>query len=292
MKRVLDNCALEQNKRPKEDVALLQSKKNKLLFTFQLAQDLVLDEVIVPLTKMRPSDSLKRNLPSHVWNSFVRKPTFSLFNMLASLGEDVNIVEPFMMACPSFLSDLSKYVDSDEHRMLFMTFVIRMVDTLFFGKELQFYWRDDIGVGMKTAAHFTKGSLLTTCWGMKVELDGEDFQALLSSDSGTCAMTLCDKGGEQTQKHYALFGPLSFLKRACKRCFTVSLDATCNCIFESPVEITSELLTLCFVQQDRLCPGQELTYLWTLGACAAAAHTNVCIPGTFRYSVPQRKINN
>lgn len=290
MKRVLDNCAPEQNKRAKEDVIMLQSRKNKLLFTFQLAQDLVLDEVIVPLTKMCPSVALKRNLPSHVWNSFVRKPTFSLFNMLASLGEDVNIVEPFMLACPSFLSDLSKLVDSDEHRMLFMTFVIRMVDTLFLGKELQFYWRDDIGIGIKTAAHFTKGSPLTNCWGMRVELDGEDFQALLSS--GTCAMTLCDKGGEQKQKHYALFGPLSFVRRACKRCFNVSFDATCNCIFESPVEITSELLTMCFVQQDRLRPGQELTYLWTLGACAAAAHTDVCIPATFSYSVPQRKINN
>ena len=270
--------------------AAKSGKPDSFLFTYQLAQDLMLDEVIRPLSKLRLDVKVTRNLPAHLWDGFVAKPTFSLFSFLASLGEDVDVVETLLTACPTFLGDLFKMLPSEEHLMLFITFVIRMLDTLFFGKQLQLYWRDDIGFGLKTTTHLTKGVFLSCCWATRVELSSQEMQELKASNSGTCTLSVMEERCE-TQRNFALFGPLCFLQRACKRCHNVS-HMSAQDIFSGPVTVTDGLFTACVVTQDRVRPGQELSFFYPLGACTASAHTDVCVPAPSRYSVPQRKINN
>lgn len=279
MKRALhlEACmeSVQEDSLPEEDVLQVQNKRCKILedelFVFRLAQDLMLDSVLVPLLKPQ---KVKRNLPTKLWNHFCSKPSFSFFQTLAELTMDTDLLTHFMAVYPMFLEDLAKLVTLDSHRMLFMTHVFWMIHSLFLEKELQFYWRSDLGFGVKTGISLAKGTLIKACWAEKVEVSLEKVPYLKSS--GTVVLSVCDKG-TQKQRHFALFGPLAFMSQACKICCNIVFQNvpleqdTRTSLFPPPVEVTEELFTCCYARQD-LRAGQELMYLH-LGRCTSSRHT-------------------
>lgn len=278
MKRALHLEAMEsvqEDTLPEEDVLQVQNKRCKMmedeLFVFRLAQDLMLDSVLVPLFKPQ---KVKRNLPTKLWDGFCSKPSFSFFQTLAELETDTDLMTHFMSVYPMFLEDLAKLVTSDTNRMLFMTHVFWMIHSLFLEKELQFYWRCDLGFGVKTGISLAKGTLIKACWAEKVEVSLEKVPYLKSS--GTVILNVCDKVTKK-QRHFALFGPLAFMSQACKICCNVVFQnlpleqESRASVFNPPVEVTEELFTCCYTRQE-LRPGQELMYL-NLGRCTSPRHT-------------------
>ncbi len=188
-----------------------------LLLAYQLAHDLITDSVLVPLTKAQTA--VKRNLPLILWKDFRSKPSFSFFQSLAEVTEDTNLIEVFMSVFPSFLTDLSRLLPLDEQRMTFMTHLFWMFHSLFLDKELQVYWRSDVGVGIKTGLEIAKGSVLRACWADRVQVGLSQAQSL--RESGSLVVTLCDVE-TLAENYFVLFGPAALLPRACKHCCNVA----------------------------------------------------------------------
>ena len=266
-------------KKPKttavQPVVAERPNTDSVLFVYQLAHDLILDSVLMPLTKANGVP--KRNLPSSLWKEFRSKPSFGFFSMLVEVGEKTDLMEQFMSVFPNFLNELSKLVVTDPHRMLFMTYIFWMFNSLFLDKEIQFYWRSEVGFGIKTGTNLAKGDLMRACWADRVEVDLEKMNSLKSS--GILVVNVHDKDTNK-QRHFALFGPMTFLQQACKFCCNIAFQQVmppkCSSVFNPPTKVTEELLTCCFTYQS-VRAGQELMYLH-LGRCTSPKHTAVHTP--------------
>jgi hypothetical protein len=270
---------IAEKKAPKRSVHFTSAKREWIgselgrgsdLMVYQLAQDLMLDRVIAPLVK--DAGAYKRHLPADLWDGFSMLPSVSFFMELTQLPEDVNLIQEFVNVYPNFISkELSALVHTDEGRRNFMSFVFWFVVSVFVSKDVQFYWRSDIGFGVKVGTSLAQGAVFDRCWAERVEITQADMKALQDMNSPTAIVKISD--APRSVRLFALFGPLAFVQHACNHCSNVTLlpKPSGN---RNPLQcqVSEEVLTLCYAMKH-LRVEEELFFCIKPSACSSAHHT-------------------
>lgn len=254
---------------------LTELNQGRELLVYQLAQDFVLDRIVAPMVKAETG--YQRFLPAELWDNLVALPGLGFFMELCKMPLDTDLFEELRGVYPDFVSrDLATLIHTDRGRLQFVVIMFWFVTSIFVSKDIQFYWKSDLGFGVKTGLTLSKKSVVNECWGRKVELGAADLKMLQQVNSSVFIVKFMDSES-CVVRFFAVFGLLGFLQHACKVCSNVTLfpDQKTR-VTPNLADMTEDMLTLCHTLTD-LRMGEELFCSIKPATCTSPRHKAVHI---------------
>lgn len=261
-------------------------KNDDEVLVFKLAQDFVLERIVVPLLEDLKRDHakivLRRYSSIELWGSTFalhRLPSLSFFKCLLGSPASCALAQ-LDHACPDFKSKmLNSLLPSDGAQAKFMSFVFWFAHTLLCqdsGFQFDYKEKAELCLVALKAKAVMEPVLFPECWGHRVEVTDEAAAKFYKESLGIQIVHVFDLD-TQTKRTFALFGPLSFVKQACSHCATITFSTEFIKRYPVHAAVTPDFLTHGYYKKS-VEVGDVLCVNLHSSECTMPTHRTLVVP--------------